>query len=276
MGMLDGKVAFISGAARGQGRSHATRLAEEGADIVAIDIAEQIDTAIHDMGTEEDLAETVRQVEALDRRIVAAKGDVRVQADMDAAVQSALAEFGHIDVVVANAGIFSYAPAWELTDEQWQDMIDVILTGTWRMVKAAVPSMIESGRGGSIIITSSTAGLKQIPNSAHYVAAKTGLVGLMKALAVELAPHNIRVNTVHPTTVSTPMIQNSPTYKLFRPDLDDPSQDDAIEAFSSVNLIPVPWVEPRDISNAVLWLASQESRFVTGHTLPVDAGFMIK
>ena len=276
MGMLDGKVAFISGAARGQGRSHATRLAEEGADIVAVDIADQISTAIHDMGTEEDLAETVRQVEALDRRIISAKGDVRVQADMDAAVATALADLGHIDIVVANAGIFSYAPAWELTDEQWQDMLDVILTGTWRTVKAAVPSMIESGRGGSIIITSSTAGLKQIPNSAHYVAAKTGLVGLMKALAVELAPHNIRVNTVHPTTVSTPMIQNSPTYKLFRPDLDDPSQEDAIEAFASVNLIPVPWVEPRDISNAVLWLASDESRFVTGHTLPVDAGFMIK
>lgn len=276
MGMLDGKVALISGAARGQGRSHATRLAEEGADIVAFDILDQIQTAAHDMGTQEDLDETVREVEALDRRIIAARGDVRVQSDMDAVVQSAVADLGHLDILVANAGIFSYAPAWELTDEQWQDMIDVILTGTWRMVKAAVPSMIEGGRGGSIIITSSTAGLKQIPNSAHYVAAKTGLVGLMKALAVELAPHNIRVNTVHPTTVSTPMIQNDATYRLFRPDLADPTQDDAIEAFAAVNLIPVPWVEPRDISNAVLWLASDESRFVTGHTLPVDAGFMVK
>lgn len=276
MGLLDGKVAFISGAARGQGRSHATRLAEEGADIVAVDIVDQIASAAHDLATPEDLAQTVKEVEALDRRILASRGDIRIQADVDAVVHAALAEFGHIDVVVANAGIFSYAPAWELTDQQWQDMIDVTLTGTWRTIKAALPSMIAGGRGGSIIITSSTAGLKQIPNSAHYVAAKTGLVGLMKALAVELAPHGIRVNTVHPTTVATPMIQNDPTYRLFRPDLADPTQDDAIEAFAAVNLIPVPWVEPRDISNAVLWLASDQSRYVTGHTLPVDAGFMVK
>jgi len=276
MGMLDGKVALISGAARGQGRSHALRLAEEGADIVAFDILDQISTATHDMGTQADMDVTVAEVEALDRRILGLRGDTRVQPDMDSVVQRAVADFGHIDVVVANAGIFSYAQAWELTDDQWQDMIDVTLTGTWRSIKAAVPAMIEGGRGGSIIITSSTAGLKVIPNSAHYVAAKTGLVGLMKALAVELAPHGIRVNTVHPTTVATPMIQNDPTYQLFRPDLEAPTQEDAIEAFASVNLIPVPWVEPRDISNAVLWLASEQSRFVTGHTLPVDAGFMIK
>lgn len=276
MGMLDGKVAFISGAARGQGRSHAIRLAEEGADIVAIDIADQIASAAHGMATPEDLAETVRLVEALDRRIIAARGDVRQQADLDEVVKLAMAEFGRIDIVVANAGIFSYAPAWELTDEQWQDMFDVVLTGVWRTVKAAIPSMIAGGAGGSIVITSSTAGLKQIPNSAHYVAAKHGVVGLMKALAVELAPHSIRVNTVHPTTVATPMILNEPTYKLFRPDLEHPTVDDAIPAFAAVNLIPVPWVEPRDISNAVLWLASDQSRYVTGHTLPVDAGFMIK
>lgn len=276
MGKLEGKIALVTGAARGQGRSHALRLAEEGADIVAVDIAAPIETAIHTLGTPEDLAETVRMVEDMDRRILAARGDVRVQADMDEVVRAALAEFGHIDIVVANAGIFSTAPFWELTDLQWSEMLDVVLTGVWRTMKAVAPSMIEAGRGGSVVITSSTAGLKQIPNSAHYVAAKTGVVGLMKAMAVELAPYNIRVNTVHPTTVATPMILNEAVYKLFRPDLENPSVEDAMDAFASVNLIPVPWVDPRDISNAVAWLASDEARYVTGHTLPVDAGFMVK
>jgi (+)-trans-carveol dehydrogenase len=276
MGRLEGKVAFITGAARGQGRSHAVRLAEEGADIVAIDIVGQIGTAVYEMSTPDDLAETVKLVEALDRRIVAGPGDVRSQADVDRVVSAGLAEFGHIDVVVANAGIFSYAPFWELTEQQWDDMQDVNLKGVWHTVKAVAPSMIAAGRGGSIILISSTAGLKQIPNSAHYVAAKHGVVGLMRACARELAQYNIRVNTVHPTTVATPMILNDPTYALFRPDLEQATQEDAIPAFAAVNLIPVPWVEPADISNGVLFLASDESRFVTGHTLPVDAGFMVK
>ena len=276
MGKFDGKVAFITGAARGQGRSHALRLAEEGADIVVMDLVAPIDSAIHDLASPDDLAETVAMVEGLGRRIIAARGDVRVTSDLDEVVKTALADFGHIDIVVANAGIFSFAPFWEITDTQWNDMLDVVLTGVWRTVKAVAPSMIEAGRGGAIVITSSTAGLKQIPNSAHYVAAKTGVVGLMKAMAVELAPYNIRVNTVHPTTVATPMILNEPTYKLFRPDLEHPTVEDAMDAFASVNLFPVPWVEARDISNAVAWLASDEARYVTGHTLPVDAGFMIK
>jgi (+)-trans-carveol dehydrogenase len=276
MGRLDGKVALITGAARGQGRSHAIRLAQEGADIVAIDMVDQIGTAVYDMSTPEDLAETVKRVEELDRRIIAERGDVRNQADIDHVVSTALADFGHIDIVVANAGIFSYAPFWEISEQQWDDMQDVNLKGVWHTAKAVAPSMIAAGRGGSIILTSSTAGLKQIPNSAHYVAAKHGVVGLMRALASELAQYNIRANTVHPTTVATPMIQNDATYALFRPDLEHPTQEDAIPAFAAVNLIPVPWVEPVDISNAVLWLASDESRFVTGHTLPVDAGFMVK
>jgi (+)-trans-carveol dehydrogenase len=273
---LNGKVALVTGAARGQGRAHAVRMAEEGADVVAVDIVGQIDTAVYEMSSPSDLEETVRQVEALDRRIIAAPGDVRSQADVDKLVATALEDFGHIDIVAANAGIFSYAPFWELTETQWDDMQDVCLKGVWHTIKAVAPSMIAAGNGGSMVLTSSTAGLKQIPNSAHYVAAKHGVVGLMRAAASELAQYNIRVNTVHPTTVATPMIQNDPTYALFRPDLEHPSQEDAIPAFASVNLIPVPWVEPVDISNAVLFLASDESRFITGHTLSVDAGFAIK
>lgn len=276
MGRLDGKVALVTGAARGQGRSHCIRMAQEGAEIIAVDIADQIDTAVYEMSNPDDFAHTVKLVEAEDRRILARQADVRNQEQMDSAVRDGLTEFGHIDIVVANAGIFSYNPFWELTDAQWNDMLDVNLTGVWRTAKAAAPAMIEAGTGGSIILTSSTAGLKQIPNSAHYVAAKHGVVGLMRACASELAKHNIRVNTVHPTTVSTPMIQNDSTYALFRPDLENPSQEDAIPAFASVNLIAVPWVEPIDISNSVLYLASDEARFVTGQTLSVDAGFQIK
>jgi len=276
MGRLDGKVAFITGAARGQGRSHAVRLAQEGADIIAIDLLDRIDTAVYELSNPDDLKETVDLVEALDRRIVAVQADVRSQAQLDSAVERGLDELGHLDIVVANAGIFSYAPLWEISELQWQDMVDVNMAGVWRTAKATVPAMISAGNGGSVIMTSSTAGLKQIPNSAHYVAAKHGVVGLMRALASEVAQYRIRANTVHPTTVATPMIQNEATYALFRPDLENPTQEDAIPAFASVNLIPVPWVDPVDISNAVLYLASDESRFVTGHTLSVDAGFQIK
>lgn len=276
MGRVEGKVALITGAARGQGRSHAVRLAEEGAHIIAVDIVRQIDTAIYEMSTPDDLALTVKLVEEVGGRIVAVQGDVRDQAEMDGAVSEALKEFGYIDVVVANAGIFSCGPSWELSEVQWQDMLDVNLTGVWHTIKATVPGMIEAARGGSIIITSSTAGLKRLPNCSHYAAAKHGVVGLMRTLAGEVAPYNIRVNTVHPTTVSTEMILNEPTYKLFRPDLEHPTREDTEVAMASVNLFPIPWVEARDISNAVLWLASDETRYVTGVTLPVDAGFMAK
>ncbi len=273
MGRLDGKVAFITGAARGQGRSHALRLAQEGADIIAVDLVSQIDSVPYAMATPEDLAETVRQVEALDRRIVAREADVRDYDALKSAVDAGVAELGRIDIVSANAGIFSNAPADELTDAAWDDMIGVNLTGVWHTAKAAIPHLRAAG-GGSIIITSSTAGIKGFPNFVHYVAAKHGVVGIMRTLALELAPDMIRVNTVHPTSVDTDMIQNQTMYDLFAPDYapGTATADVFRERMNGMNALPIPWVEPVDISNAVLWLASDESRYVTGVMLPVDAG----
>lgn len=277
MGRLDGKVAFITGAARGQGRSHAVRLAQEGADIIAVDIAEQIPTVPYAMATPEDLDETVRQIEALDRRIVARKADVRDAGALKDAVDAGVAELGRLDIVSANAGIFSNARAEDLTEEQWADMIDVNLSGVWRTCKVAIPHLRASG-GGSIIITSSTAGIEGAQNFAHYVSAKHGVVGLMRTLALELAPDWIRVNTVHPTGVDTDMIQNENLYALFAPDLaeSERTRDAISQRFQAINALPIPWVEPVDISNAVLWLASDEARYVTGVMLPVDAGATTK
>ena len=277
MGLLDGKVAFITGAARGQGRSHAIRLAQEGADIIAVDICEDVTGIPYPGATEADLAETVKQVEALDRRIVAAKADVRDYAGLKAALDDGVAQLGRLDIVSANAGIgTSPHHAWEIDDATWQTMIDINLTGVWHTAKAAIPHLIEGGNGGAIILTSSAAGLQAYENIAHYVSAKHGVVGLMRTLALELAPYSIRVNSIHPTQVDTPMIQNEATYRLFRPDLDHPTRDDFAPASQSVNALPIPWVEPVDISNAVLFLASDEGRYVTGVTLPVDAGTVIK
>jgi SDR family mycofactocin-dependent oxidoreductase len=278
-GRVEGKVAFITGAARGQGRSHAVRLAEEGADIIAVDIAEDIDSVrrFYHGATEADLAETVKLVEALDRRIVATKADVRDYAALKQALDDGVAELGHVDIVSANAGIFVFGePAQLVSEQDWQDVIDINLTGVWHTVKAVIPHLIEQGTGGSIVLTSSTAGLKGTPNVAQYTASKHGVVGLMRTLALELAPHSIRVNSVHPTGVATDMILNEPTFRLFLPDTEHPTRQQAAEAFVTTNALPVPWVEPRDISNAVLWLASDEARYVTGVTLPVDAGYTIK
>lgn len=277
MGRLDGKVAFITGAARGQGRSHALRLAQEGADIIAIDIAEQMETVPYAMATSDDLAETVRQIEALDRRIVATKADVRDYGAVKAALDDGVAQLGKLDIVAANAGIFSFGTMEEISDEQWDQLIGVNLTGVWHTAKAAIPHLRANG-GGSMILTSSAAGLKGIPNIGHYVAAKHGVVGLMRTLALELAPDLIRVNSVHPTSVDTDMIQNSAAYELFASDLavEGRTKDVLAARFQTMNALPIPWVEPVDISNAVLWLASDEARYVTGVTLPVDAGSLIK
>lgn len=273
MGRLDGKVAFITGAARGQGRSHALRMAQEGADIIAVDISQQIETVPYGMATAEDLAETVRQVEALDRRIVASEADVRDYDALSAAVDEGVAQLGRLDIVSANAGIFSSATADELSDTAWNDMIAVNLTGVWHTAKAAIPHLRAAG-GGSMILTSSTAGIKGFPNFVHYVAAKHGVVGIMRTLALELAPDFIRVNSVHPTSVDTDMIQNDSLYALFAPDLpvEERTRETLGGRFQALNALPIPWVEPVDISNAVLWLASDESRYVTGVMLPVDAG----
>jgi SDR family mycofactocin-dependent oxidoreductase len=276
MGRVEGKVAFITGAARGQGRSHAIRLAEEGADIIAIDICEAVPTNDIPPATEEDLAETVRLVEALDRRIVATKADVRDYDAVKSAVDAGVAELGRLDIVAANAGIAgSPSAAEDISEEGWRTMLDVNLTGVWHTAKATIPHLKAAG-GGSLIITSSDAGLFGYPNLAHYVSAKHGVVGLMRTLALELATDMIRVNSIHPTTVATDMVLNDTIYRLFRPDLENPTKQDFADAATAMNALPVPWVEAVDISNAVLWLGSDEARYVTGVTLPVDAGAFVK
>ena len=275
-GRVAGRVAFITGAARGQGRSHAVRLAEEGADIIAVDLCGQVASVRYPLATSADLAETVRQVEALDRRIIAAQADVRDYAGLKQALDEGVAQLGRLDIVSANAGILSHGLAAELDETTWQEMIDINLTGVWHTAKAAIPHLIASGRGGSIILTSSGVTLKGTPNFAHYVSAKHGIVGLMRTLALELARHSIRVNSLHPTSVFTGMLRNEQALRLFRPDLRSPTVDDARPAFQATNALPVPWVEPTDISDAVLFLASDEARYITGVPLPVDAGFGIK
>ncbi|MGY1715655.1 mycofactocin-coupled SDR family oxidoreductase [Geodermatophilus sp. SYSU D01106] len=275
-GRVEGKVAFITGAARSQGRSHALRLAQEGADVIAVDLCGPVDSiGMYPPATEEDLAETVRQVEALDRRIVAAKADVRDPAALRAAVDDGVAQLGRLDIVLANAGVFEIKPALELTDGDWQEMIDINLTGVWNTCRVALPHLIEGG-GGSIVITSSTAGIKGTPNTIHYTAAKHGVVGIMRTLANEFGKQSIRVNTVHPTGVDTVMIQNEKTWGLFTPDDPEPTREKFAELFETLHPLPVPYVDPVDISNAVLFLVSEEARYVTGAMLPVDAGYSIR
>ncbi|WP_378145956.1 mycofactocin-coupled SDR family oxidoreductase [Cnuibacter sp. UC19_7] len=279
MGRVEGKVAFITGAARGQGRSHALRLAQEGADIIAVDVAEPLPgmERFYPGATEADLEETVRQVEALDRRIVARKADVRDYDALATALDEGVAELGHVDIVSANAGVFTFGEQSQLvTDEEWELVNDINAKGVWHTAKAVIPHLIEQGTGGSIILTSSTAGLKGTPNVVAYTASKHAVVGIMRTLALELAPHRIRVNTVHPTGVATNMILNEATFLLFMPDVEHPTQEQAAPIFASTNALPVPWVEPVDISNAVLFLASDEARYVTGTELKIDAGYTIK
>lgn len=272
MGKLDGQVAFITGAARGQGRSHAVRLAEEGADVIACDISQSVETVPYPMATADELAETVRAVEALDRRIVAQEADVRDSSALAQVVERGVSELGRLDIVLANAGISSPASTLEMSERTWQEMIDINLTGPWKTLTASVPHIIAGGRGGAVVITSSLAAFYANENTAHYSAAKAGLVSLMKVMAKELAPQNIRVNTVHPTTVASGMILNDATYRLFRPDLEHPTRADFEEAARDLNRLPVAAMEPVDISNAVLYLVSDEGRYVTGATHVVDAG----
>jgi len=271
-GKLEDKVAFITGAARGQGRSHAVRLAEEGADIIAIDVPKHIAGLPYEPATPEDLAETVRQVEALGRRIVAAEADVRDLAVLQAVVEAGVAELGRLDIVLANAGISAPAPTLDMSEEHWQTMIDINLTGVWKTLKASVPHITAGGRGGSIVITSSLAAIIVQPNIAHYSAAKGGLIQLSKVLAKELAPQGIRVNTVHPGTVLTPMVLNEPSYRLFRPDLEHPTQEDFEAVARSMTGLPTSAIDPVDMSNAIVYLVSDDGRYVTGTTHVVSAG----
>ncbi|MFL0712109.1 MAG: mycofactocin-coupled SDR family oxidoreductase [Microcella pacifica] len=213
----------------------------------------------------------------LDRRIIATKADVRSLEQVKKAVDDGVAELGRLDVVLANAGVSTFTgPTESLSEEAFTDLVDINLNGVWRTCAAAIPHIKTGERGGSIIMTSSAAGLTALANLGHYVAAKHGVVGLMRALALELAPHKIRVNSIHPTTVDTPMVNNEATFKLFRPDLDKPGVDDFLEAAKVMNALPVGWVQSVDISNAMVWLASDEARYVTGVTLPVDAGMLVK
>jgi SDR family mycofactocin-dependent oxidoreductase len=271
MGTLDGKVAFITGAARGQGRAHAVRLAQEGADVIAVDLCAQIDTVPYPLATAADLKETVTAVEALDRRIVASAADVRSLPALQAAVRDGVAELGRLDIVVANAGISLLGRETD-PGQDWQDVIDVNLTGVWNTLRAAVPVLVDQGQGGSVVITSSTAGLKGLvgglAGSDAYAAAKHGVVGLMRSAAKNLARHGIRVNSVHPTGVRTPMIENDVMQQFLAL---APERGDNLQ-----NLMPVELVEPIDVANAVAWLVSDEARYVTGVTLPVDAGYTVK
>ncbi|MER2220533.1 MAG: mycofactocin-coupled SDR family oxidoreductase [Rhodococcus sp. (in: high G+C Gram-positive bacteria)] len=275
-GRVSGKVAFVTGAARGQGRAHAVRLAEEGADIIALDICSDIDGVPYSLASEADLAETVRSVEAVGGRILAEVADVRDFTAIKGVLDRGVDQFGHVDIICANVGINIPSPTHELTESQWGTVLDIDLSGTWRTAKAAIPYLIEQGVGGAIILTSSAAGLKGYGNIAHYTAAKHGVNGLMKTLAQELAPHRIRVNTVNPTQVDTPMIMNDAMYQLFCPNIDEPTREDFAPLSQAMNALPIPWVESVDVSNAVLFLASDEARYITGVALPVYAGVLVK
>lgn len=269
MAKLKNKVAFISGVARGQGRAHAVRLAEEGAQIIGFDICAQIDTVPYAMGTPDELQETVGLVQATGAKMLAEQADVRDAEAVKGVFAKGLAEFGHVDIVIANAGIMPVVGEASETDAAWHDAIDVMLTGVFNTVQAAVPHLVERDQGGAIVITSSTAGLKGLASPAQgalgYTAAKHGIVGLMRAYANLLGKHFIRVNTVHPTGVNTPMIGNEAFMQWI---VENPEMAENMQ-----NLIPVSAVDPEDVANAVAWLVSDEAQYVTGVALPIDAGF---
>ena len=274
MGMLDGKVALITGGARGQGRSHATTCAREGADVILVDIADQLESVPYKMATQDDLAQTVREVEALDRRALAVTADVRSQEQLDEAVRRGLAEFGQIDILIANAGIWTQGAFWELSEQSWEEMIGVNLTGVWKSAKAVAPHMIER-QTGSIVITSSINGLEPGANYAHYVAAKHAVVGLMKNIALELAPHGIRCNSVHPGAIKTPMTDHQGAWDMFAGH-EGGTEADMIEGGYSFHALKgTTFMSPQVIADTALYLNSDLAAKVTGVTIPVDAGHMI-
>jgi len=274
MGLLDGKVALITGGARGQGRAHALVSAKEGADVVLVDIADQIASVPYRMATQDDLAETVRQVEALDRRAIAVTADVRSQQQMDDAVARGIAEFGKIDILIANAGIWTQAPFWEITDEAWEDMIGTNLTGVWKSAKAIAPHMIERG-SGSIVITSSVNGLEPGPDYAHYVSSKHGVIGLMKNIALELAPHGIRCNSINPGAIKTPMTDHQGAWDMFAGHEGGTEADMLAGGYHFHALKGMTFLPPEVIANTALYLNSELAAAVTGVTIPVDAGHML-
>jgi SDR family mycofactocin-dependent oxidoreductase len=267
-GRLEGKVALITGAARGQGRAHAVRMAEEGAAVIAVDIAGPLPEAVrYPSATPDDLAETVRLVEAAGGRITASVADIRDLPALQSAVTDGVAAFGRLDVIVANAGICIPSPWNEITPESFRDVIDVNVTGTWNTVMAGAQAIIDGGRGGSIVLISSYAGVKIQPFMIHYTASKHAVTGMARAFAAELGKHDIRVNSVHPGPVNTPMGGGDMIAALFS----------AIETNPTLNNMGTPFLptwacEPEDVAAAVCWLASDESRFVTATRLSVDQG----
>jgi (+)-trans-carveol dehydrogenase len=271
-GLLAGQVALVTGAARGQGRGHALALAREGASIIAVDSCAPIATVPYPLASKEDLQETAERVAALGVQVIPGVVDVRDLAGLENFVADAVGALGRLDVVCANAGVSTPSPTLTMTEETWQTTIDINLTGVWKTCRATVPHIIAGGRGGTVIITSSSATAMISGNIAHYTASKHGLIGFMRVLAKELAPHRIRVNTLHPTGVRTPMIFNEPMYRLFRPDLENPGQEDFESVARSHHALGVSSVEPEDVSAAVIYLASPSGRYVTGTTLMLDAG----
>jgi SDR family mycofactocin-dependent oxidoreductase len=278
-GRLVGRVALVTGAARGQGRAIANALAVEGADVLGVDICGPIPTVTtYALATRDDLDETVALVESAGRRMIADAVDVRDYAALETFVAKGVAELGRLDIVVANAGIASLSfNTLELNLDEWRDMIDTNLTGVFHTVKAAVPHIEAGGRGGAVVLTSSSAGLKAYAGIGHYVAAKHGVVGLMKTLALELAPKMIRVNTINPSNVNTPMLDQEMLWQLFVPDKEgQATKEDFAAASRASNAMPISWLEAEDIANAVLFLVSDEGRYITGVALPVDAGSLVR
>jgi SDR family mycofactocin-dependent oxidoreductase len=273
---LDGRVALVTGAARGQGRSHALRLAELGADLVLVDVCADLPRIPYGQPGRDQLDDTARAAREAGAEVRTVVADVRDGAAMQDAVLVAVTELGGIDIVVANAGVIQLKPATEIGPEDWSDIIGINLTGTWNTIAPAIAPMIDQGRGGVIVITSSAAGLKGPPNMAHYAASKSGVIGLMRSLSAELGPHSIRVNCLAPTTVDTEMVHWPEAYAVFRPDLDSPGRDDVVDIFQSLNVLPVPWIEPADVTDALAFLVSDRARYITGTVVPVDAGTLIK
>jgi len=273
MGRLTNKVALISGVARGQGRAHAQRLAAEGVSIIGFDGLCTYDTVPYKQATQEDLGETVRLIEAAGGKIYAGRADVRDRGEIERIIRAGVAEVGPIDIVVANAGIgITSRPFWEVSQAEWDDVVGVCLTGVWHTVSAAVPSMIAAGQGGSVIMTSSAAAIKAAPQLSPYIAAKTGVIGMMRSMANDLAPYRIRINCVAPTAVPTDFVLNDRLYQIFSPDSPEPNLEDAKKVMRSMHPLGEPWIETRDVSAAVAYLASDEARFITGIVLPVDLG----
>jgi SDR family mycofactocin-dependent oxidoreductase len=263
---------LVTGGARGQGRSHAVEFAKEGADIVVTDIAKQVATVPYGMSSEADLAETVKQVEALDQRCLSFVADARDTSATNAAVEGAVAEFGKIDILLANHGLLSLSPVAEMSDSMWDDVISSDLTGVFKSIRAVLPHMLAQ-KSGRIIATASMAGRTGLPTVAHYCAAKWGVIGLIKSVAREVAAEGITVNCVCPTNLDSDMIHNPAFYGLFAPGIENPTREQVIPGFSSLNAIPIPWIEAIDTSNAMKFLASPEARYITGEALHVSAGW---